>query len=361
MFGGRVLKIEQYVERQKSEPHYQMSRQDSSSSSSAEEDNQEALRRSSSLFFDRDETLAEELENVPKKKASYSMEENDSPSVSFKNDSDGNLGEEEGGKSTMLLDSSMTPTNRDEITVPAQERQSSPSGSDDTQGSSFVETVYFSVQQLRLLALLLHSELRELTDSTEVDVANKCIYIRGPAQTIMSTQCRIYESLQNSSNERVELTSNLIRLFQTEAGSVWLESLLSENKVSAVVYITEDTGYIIAKDDESLEAARQVIQMSVASERLTVDYSSREFVSSATFTSVVDEFQKNKIVAIETDRNCVTVEGNDEDVQLVARELQTLLNNNNLVKVVVDLKNAAQRRLLEEHHGNKIRDYLKSR
>jgi len=223
------------------------------------------------------------------------------------------------------------------------------------------DTVQFPVEQLQLIDLLLRSELRDISDSIEINVTNKCICIRGTASTIMSTQCRIYELLQNSSNERVELTSNLIRLFQTEAGKVWLELLLSENKVTAVVYITEDTGYIIARNDESLEAARQVILISVASERLTVDYSSREFVSSATFTSVVDEFQKEMIVAIETDRNCVTVEGNDEDVQLVAQELQTLLNMNNQVKVVIDLKNTAQRRLLEEHHGKEVRDYFKSR
>jgi len=144
-------------------------------------------------------------------------------------------------------------------------------------------------------------------------------------------------------------------------GRVWVESLLSENKIPAAFYVTEGTGYIIAKDSESLESARAVFRRSVTTERLTIDSSLCEFISSATFTDIVGKFQTDKIADIETDGNCVTIQGRDEDVQLLALNLETFMNDCRQVKISVSLNSVAQRRLFAEHHEQRIMDYLNSR
>jgi len=224
------------------------------------------------------------------------------------------------------------------------------------------DTVQLPIEQLLFLDLLLRSyELREISSFTEVDVTNKCIYIRGSAKTNASTQCRINKSLKNSNNGRVDLSINLIGSFQTDVGRVWVESLMSKNKSPAVFYVTEGTGYIIAKDGESLVSACKVLQRSIVTEHLTIDSSLRVFISSATFTDIVGKFQTNKIVDIETDGNCVTIQGRKEDVQHLSLNLQTFMNECRQFKMSVSLNNTAERRLLEEHHKDRIMEHLNSR
>lgn len=199
-------------------------------------------------------------------------------------------------------------------------------------GTRRIEKLQFSSKKIKIMKLIL--DLEDLSTKcnciVKFDEQNHAVCTEGEADDLPGTKLRIFEMAHESVKQRVNITPQIQNLFSTARGEKWMAEEFSKLCLAAVLYIQDGTANLIAKDQEKLSCANDVMKQIVSMRSISVDDGYKCFLQSPAWSQEVQAIESSHLISVHTDYSGKKIEiaGSATEVDLCAYEIRELLTRN---------------------------------
>lgn len=192
-----------------------------------------------------------------------------------------------------------------------------------------VEEISFSLEKLKLIRLVLDFTSKPLSN-VKFDENSQTVNVHGTRDEIETAKLQLYEIANNAVDDTIHIPEQSEELALSARVESWLSEEFSSRQLAAVCCDIGDKSSILAKDEETLKSACELLADILVTEKLNFDGSQRSYLRTLGWTEYVEAAESSRVVSITTEdsSSVVMVTGYVSDVSECVKEVRELLRAN---------------------------------